>query len=194
MSSEKPNQKRKKEKGENTLELQIQKIIAKGNTPSISKVINPNPTKPPPPPFPAEGSAVHVGAHLGVLSTQETSCLSVSSPGPPRGKLDSSAPRSVRPDCHEEPAWPQQAPTWPPCHVLRLFTEKSHARDSIPTQLSKWSEFITYHHIGKVSSFTETRIRGSRCPLREDLRAAFRGDAAPRGAGARPGARYLFTA
>ena len=69
MSSEKPNQKRKKEKGENTLELQIQKIIAKGNTPSISKIINPNPTKLPPPPFPAEGSAVHVGAHLGVLRT-----------------------------------------------------------------------------------------------------------------------------
>jgi len=55
MSSEKPNQKRKKEKGENTLELQIQKIIAKGNTPSISKIINPNPTKSPPLHFQQKG-------------------------------------------------------------------------------------------------------------------------------------------
>ena len=133
MSSEKPNQKRKKEKGENTLELQILKIIAKGNTPSISKIINPNPTKPPPPPFPAEGSAVHVGAHLGILRTQETSCVSVRSPGLPRGKLDSLAPRFVRSDCHENQLGHVRPPPGPlPCFESPL---KSHTQEiqSLPS-------------------------------------------------------------
>lgn len=55
MSGERPNQKREKEKEENTLEPHIQTVIAEGNTPSIGKTVNPNPTKPPPLHFQQKG-------------------------------------------------------------------------------------------------------------------------------------------